>query len=40
MIFRSRLFIFLLTGFFSISFAQSPKAPPQTSEDKQIKKPA
>ena len=38
MIFRSRVFVFLLTGFCLISFAQSPKSPPQASEDKQTKK--
>src|SRR5579859_1848088 len=39
MIFRSRVFIFLLICFFSTAFAQSAKNP-QTSEEKQGKKPA
>ena len=39
MIFRSRVFVFALICLFSTAFAQSPKNP-QTSEDKQGKKPA
>jgi len=39
MIFRSRVFVFFLICFFSTAFAQSSKNP-QTSEDKQGKKPA
>ena len=38
MIFRSRVFVFFLICFFSTAFAQSAKNP-QTSEDKQGKKP-
>ena len=39
MIFRSRVFIFLLICFFTTAFAQSAKNA-QTSEEKQGKKPA
>src|SRR5258707_3165670 len=38
MIFRSRVFVLTLICFFSAALAQSPKSP-QTSEDKQGKKP-
>src|SRR5258707_14744434 len=38
MIFRSRVFVLTLICFFSAASAQSPKSP-QTSEDKQGKKP-
>ena len=38
MIFRSRVFVLSLICFFSTAFAQSAKNP-QTSEDKQGKKP-
>jgi hypothetical protein len=39
MIFRSRVFVLMLICSFSAALAQSPKSP-QTSEDKQAKKPA
>jgi photosystem II stability/assembly factor-like uncharacterized protein len=38
MIFRSRVFSFLLIALFAISFAQSQQPSPQASEDKRVKK--